>query len=578
MITKYSQLYLSAATKEQINSVAKKLGKSPEEIVQLVAEADISGKKTYEVWLLKQLALNNIILPEDAERVKKTLRDFEQLNNRNQLKYKNINQYPKIHDLEAEIRELKGDNLSEAFSFDVQKYLQLPGVEVYGQNSDWLILKVSNAESLTKTSDSTEWCTLGKQWATKYITEDGFQCVVFKKENGKLIKYAQFSPDFTQFKDIHDEEIMELPNSLYDIVEEISYKNSQLIKRMSAQRIFKILQEEKEWVGNLILNNKEISFLPDDIIIRGNLEIYNTPLQKLPQRLIVEDNLKINKTRIKEIPADTQVYGSLMVSRSPIKSIPANVVQNTGATLDFYNSEIEFLPDNLTVDRLWIYSKIKKLPAGLTVNKELDVSNCEYLEELPEDIILNGNLDICDCYRLKKLPAKFTVGGELKAQNCTALTTLPEGLQVGGGVAVLFKSSIRAIPEGFTVKGILNISKTPVESIPREAHLGGVLYAEDCKKLISFPADSNILENCFRIYLSGCENLTSLPNKIGTLGDGVDLLDITNTNITKLPDSLELSPSGVILGVNPLTKKQYMEEYLEKQKRRKSSLRKLIVK
>ena len=326
MITKYSQLYLSAATKEQINSVAKKLNKSPEEIVQLISEADISGKKTYEVWLLKQLALNNIILPEDAERVKRTLRDFEQLNNRNQLKFKNLNQYPKIHDLEADIRSVKGDNLSEAFSFDVQKYLQLPGVEVYGQNSDWLILKVSNAESLTKTSDSTEWCTLGLQWATKYINEDGFQCVVFKKESGKLIKFAQFSPDFEQFKDIHDEEIMDLPESLYQLA---------------------VSKLKETW--NLAKRNvdKIYSYLEKNPVVEGNLDLYGTPITSLPEGLSVGDSLDLSGTPITSLPEGLSVGGSLNLFKTQITSLPAGL--SVGGYLDLCRTQITSLPEGLSV-------------------------------------------------------------------------------------------------------------------------------------------------------------------------------------------------------------------------------------
>ena len=370
MITKYSQLYLSAATKEQINSVAKKLGKTPEEILNLISEADISGKKTYGVWLLKQLAFNNIILPEDAERVKRTLRDFEQLNNRNQLKYKNINQYPKIHDLEADIRSVKGDNLSEAFSFDVQKYLQLPGVEVYGQNSEWLILKVSNAESLTKTSDSTEWCTLGLQWATKYITEDGAQYVVFKKENSKLIKYAQFSPNFEQFKDIHDEEIMNLPESLYDLAVSKLKENTNLAKR-NVDKIYSYLEKNPVIEVNLDLRGTQITSLPAGLSVGGSLVLQGTQITSLPTGLSVGGDLYLQGTPIASLPEGLSVGGSLVLQGTPITSLPADL--KVGGGLYLYGTPITSLPE------------------GLSVGRSLDISETQ-ITSLPKDLKVGGYL------------------------------------------------------------------------------------------------------------------------------------------------------------------------------------------
>ena len=84
----------------------------------------------------------------------------------------------------------------------------------YGQNSDYLILEVSNPESLTELGQDTEWCTKHLHHAEYYIVEEGNkQYVVFKKENGKYVKFAQFAEDFSQFKNVDDHEMQEVDDS-----------------------------------------------------------------------------------------------------------------------------------------------------------------------------------------------------------------------------------------------------------------------------------------------------------------------------------------------------------------------------
>ena len=62
MIKKYSQLYLAGATKQQIDTAAKRLNLTPEELLKLVNEADPTNEKKFEAWLIKQLVFKNIRL------------------------------------------------------------------------------------------------------------------------------------------------------------------------------------------------------------------------------------------------------------------------------------------------------------------------------------------------------------------------------------------------------------------------------------------------------------------------------------------------------------------------------------
>jgi len=412
-ICKYSQLYLSAATKEQINSVAKKLGKSPEEVSQLVSEADISGKKTYEVWLLKQLALNNIILPEDKDSVVRVLNDFEQLNHRRQLKFTNINQYKSINDLKEEIEIIKPRELEEVYDFKMQELLKLPGVKIFGQNSDYFIVEVSNPESLTKFGDSTDWCTRHLDNARNYLLETGNQYVVYKKENNKLVKFAQFSQDFKQFQDINNKNILRgLDKNLGKFISEVDVNNV-LKKPIEILKYNKVALQEwlkkskSQYLSFVDLSGVEIDTI-DDLIVHGTLDlsnckigsmrnvranyldISNSTIEKIEAPLIAYEHLIAVGSNIKTLPEEAFVYGLLNLSLSEIETLPGKLFVEKVLKLNF--SKIKSLPDNLKLLGCSVYlngcENLKELPYGLEVNNLFLIDT--NISKLPEDLIINN--------------------------------------------------------------------------------------------------------------------------------------------------------------------------------------------
>ncbi len=409
MITRYSQLYFAAATKDQILAVSKKLGKSPEEITQLTSEVDPTKK--YEVWLLKQMAFQNIRLPEDAERVQQTLQKFEQLNQHKQLQFQNINQYKTIMELEVEIKNKIPKELGENYDYRLQEYMKLPGVELYGQNSDYLILEVSNPESLTELGQETGWCTKHLKWATHYIVEEGNkQYVVFKKENGKYLKFAQFAEDFSQFKNLDDHEMTEIDDSLFELVTS-KLKAPASFMRRNLSKLFEWLETNKvvkgvldlqstpitslpaglSVSGRLDLSNTPITSLPEDLSVGGSLELYNTNITSLPAGLSVGRDLDLRNTKITSLPAGLSVGGYLYLSNTPITSLPADL--SVGGSLYLRNTKITSLPGDLSVGGgLYLSNtQITSLPAGLSVGRDLDLRNTK-ITSLPGDLSVGGGL------------------------------------------------------------------------------------------------------------------------------------------------------------------------------------------
>ena len=342
MICKYSQLYKqAAATKDQILAVSKKLNKTPEEITQLTSEVDPTRK--YEVWLLKQMAFLNIILPEDKDSVLQTLKDFEQLNLHKQLKYTNINQYKNIADLKEEIATIKPKELSETYDYHIQQFLKLKGVSVFGQNSDYFILQVTDPESLTKLGDSTDWCTRHIENAKNYIYETGNQYVVFKKENNKYIKFAQFAQNFQQFQNINNRNILKnIEKPLAELIlfadkNNILKKPFEIIK-YDKQALSKYLKTLKGFAERLDLSGVEIDYI-ENLTVRGDLDLNDCKIGRLEnvraygnfylQRAtvnvirgqLVTENLIAKEAHIKQLPEGFIVYNLLDLSYSDIETL-----------------------------------------------------------------------------------------------------------------------------------------------------------------------------------------------------------------------------------------------------------------
>jgi hypothetical protein len=104
--------------------------------------------------------------------------------------------------------------------------------------------------------------------------------------------------------------------------------------------------------------------------------------------------------------------------------------------------------------------------------------------------------------KLKKLPIdQRIVKGDLNLSN-TPITSLPDGLRVGGGLK-LSNTPITSLPDGLRVGGDLYLYGTPITSLPDDLSVGRDLYLYDTP-ITSLPDG---------LMVGGSLNLTGTPIK-----------------------------------------------------------------
>jgi len=175
-----------------------------------------------------------------------------------------------------------------------------------------------------------------------------------------------------------------------------------------------------------------VEHLADNLVFsRGTLEISSSKIKEFPKGLKVKQSLKIKGTQITIIPGDVEVGKNIHIIDAPVKHF--NLTEVNGG-LYIYNSEIEFLPDNLNVkgDLTLDNSRIKKLPKGLKVGEDLDLEGTD-IKELPANLkVPNGHLILSET-KIKELPLGLEVGGALDITD-TLIRTLPKDMKISGKI------------------------------------------------------------------------------------------------------------------------------------------------
>ncbi len=198
-------------------AVSRGLGINSEELRSLIEDADPTINKKYQTWLLKQLKFKNLRLPEDRLRAISVLTTFHKLKTR--FKFRDIMQYLKFQDLESEADRLKGVETKG----DIIKDIKKQGIRDYRENKYWKIIEVTTPEAASWIAQHTKWCTSDPSVAREYLYE-GPLYVIFKKTPRGLEKWAQYTPDFEQFKDVRDRDVIDqdtgrrIPTGLAELI------------------------------------------------------------------------------------------------------------------------------------------------------------------------------------------------------------------------------------------------------------------------------------------------------------------------------------------------------------------------
>jgi hypothetical protein len=186
---------------KQVNVVALKLKKSPEEIITNLDRVDPSGKHT--PWLLSLWGSGLIRLPEDSNRVIEALTSFKK--KQNTLQQKDLNKYTSLHHLEEALESVSAitTKRQKGFQYNPQS---LPGVKILNRVGNETLFEITNADSLAKMGLGTKWCTREDYpdcQSTAYIEDNGQVYLISENNRPKI----QFTPDLDQFMDVNDEPV-----------------------------------------------------------------------------------------------------------------------------------------------------------------------------------------------------------------------------------------------------------------------------------------------------------------------------------------------------------------------------------
>ena len=119
------------------------------------------------------------------------------------------------------------------------------------------------------------------------------------------------------------------------------------MKKEQLKRIFEFLEEKEEqnppfmWK---LLNNEP--FIEDELVVKGNLDLEFKKITSLPEGLEVEGNLKLIYTGIRELPEGLIVGRDLEIPYSNMTSLPKglkvyrNIYINSSKLRDFSNEEL----------------------------------------------------------------------------------------------------------------------------------------------------------------------------------------------------------------------------------------------
>ena len=172
--------------------------------------------------------------------------------------------------------------------------------------------------------------------------------------------------------------------------------------------------------GHLYLTCRDITKLPDNLVVGKCLYLRYSSVTKLPNNLVVGGSLCIEYTNIDELPENLVVGGNLFLKHTKITELPDNLV--VGGNLDLFNTEIIDLSDNLVVGGYLniSYTKITKLPDNLVVGTCLYLRNTNVIK-LPDNLVVGGCLNISHT-KITELPDNLVVGGRIFGVSGTPIT------------------------------------------------------------------------------------------------------------------------------------------------------------
>jgi len=123
---------------------------------------------------------------------------------------------------------------------------------------------------------------------------------------------------------------------------------------------------------------------PKEVKIVGNLKIIHGIFNAVPECITATGDIDISLISATDFPKSLKAEGSINLNRLPFKELNCSI--SAGNSLSIYDSDVEKLPENLTVVELSLKkTKITSLPDSIQVQKAITLDNLDF-EHFPDSI------------------------------------------------------------------------------------------------------------------------------------------------------------------------------------------------
>ncbi|HBF08696.1 MAG TPA: hypothetical protein DHW71_07130 [Gammaproteobacteria bacterium] len=168
------------------------------------------------------------------------------------------------------------------------------------------------------------------------------------------------------------------------------------------------------------------------------------------------------------------------------------------------------------------------------ISGSLFISRCKSFEQLPK-IDVEGSVDIYICDSFKSIKEFDTFKSHLNITRCPVFSETPQALTVNGDCSLCDNPMLNKTPDIMNIKGALNLSRTAIKRLNADITLLSNLSVDGCNQLRSVDRPYSIPGD---FIVSDCSRLRDLAEGI-EIGGSLDLEDCIT--LGRLPNRLTMS-------------------------------------
>jgi hypothetical protein len=255
-----ARIHLARPSDQKIEVLQQKYEVSTK-IVEEAIQTDPT-ENVYVEWILKSWKKNLIVLPEDSNKIKSQLSQFNKLKNSpNFTGNKDINAYTP-----SSLYAILEEKSKEISQNEKDRQIIQSGSEIIYNEKDLKIYKVLSIPALMLLGSNTNWCTVHEKDAEKYLKKPG-DIYIGYYQNKPYVQIRPKSPfQLMDRKDqaFHSDNILAKDPILIKFIEIIKQQNKRLKKLQELREPTKELEETLLKEGNI---SKLVKYAKD--IIKG---------------------------------------------------------------------------------------------------------------------------------------------------------------------------------------------------------------------------------------------------------------------------------------------------------------------